>query len=426
MAASKVFSIAIRVGIRIDFRVGPALANAAPKGNMGWTDGGLPVLLDEIAEERAMLDLKAFRQDLHQHPETGFDLHRTATRIADALEAAGLEVARGIGGTGIVATLRRGPRNDAVGFRADMDALPIQEANEFEHRSGTDGKFHGCGHDGHTTMLLGAALELAQDEDLDRTVHFIFQPDEENGLGAKAMIADGLFDRFPMTSVFGMHNMPGMEVGQFATQAGPFCAFEDNFEIRIKGRGGHASMPEIGVDPIVTGAAIVSQLQTIVSRAVSAKSHAVVSVTEFVTDGARNILASNVVLRGDCRGFSADVSERIRDRMSEIVQGVCAAQGATGELDYATSFKPLINDAGATDKAVAAAALAGTMNAQFGRVGFSEDFAAFTDHCPGSFILSGNGLTGSGAMPLHNPGYDFNDDSIAPGVAYWVALAKRP
>ena len=369
------------------------------------------------------IDLVAFRRDLHRHPETAFDLHRTAGRVAEVLAAAGLDVTQGVGRTGVVATLARGGNESAIGLRADMDALPITEANTFEHRSTVDGKFHGCGHDGHTTMLLGAALELAGDADFNRTVHFVFQPDEENGRGAAAMIADGLFERFPMRAIYGMHNMPGMELGQFATHAGPFCAFEDNFEIRITGKGGHASMPQLGIDALVIGAAIVMQLQTIVSRAVSAGDHAVVSVTGFRTDGARNVLPGNVTLSGDCRGFSAAVSTRIEVRLREIAQGVAAAQGATAEVDYSTSFRPLVNEPASTEKAVAAAGSAGSVDDAYGRVGFSEDFTAFLAHRPGAFILMGNGTKGRHAMPLHNPGYDFNDAAIETGVAYWKALA---
>ncbi|CUH48944.1 M20 aminoacylase family protein [Ruegeria atlantica] len=372
-----------------------------------------------------MLDLVAFRRDLHAHPETGFDLDRTSDLIATELERAGLEVTRGVGRTGIVATLRRGPDETAIGFRADMDALPIHEATNSPYRSGTEGKFHGCGHDGHSTMLLGAALELSADPSFDRTIHFIFQPDEENGNGAAAMIADGLFERFPMAAIFGLHNMPGMELGRFATQRGSFCAFEDNFEIRVQGQGGHASMPEKGVDPIVTGAAIVQQLQSIVSRSVPASEHAVVSVTEFLTDGARNILPSNVTLRGDCRGFSRDVSENIERRMRAIVAGVCAAQGAEAEVDYSTSFRPLVNDARATDMIAGAARDVGSVDADYGRVGFSEDFAEFLAHRPGAFILMGNGVEGNNSMPLHNPSYDFNDEAIRHGIAFWTSTAQR-
>ncbi|MCP5073301.1 MAG: amidohydrolase [Rhodobacteraceae bacterium] len=371
------------------------------------------------------LDLTAFRQDLHRHPETAFDLTRTAGKVAEVLTAAGLEVSRGVGQSGVVATLRQGSDNDAIGLRADMDALPITEANTFDHRSTIDGQFHGCGHDGHTTMLIGAALELAADPDFDRTVHFVFQPDEENGCGAKAMIADGLFERFPMQAIYGMHNMPGMAVGQFATQSGAFCAFEDNFEIRVTGKGGHASMPEVGVDPLIAASAIVMQLQSIVSRSVSAKDHAVVSVTEFVTDGARNILPSNVTLLGDCRGFSAEVSARIETRMRAIAEGVATSQGAAAEVDYSTSFRPLINDPNCSKLAAEAAQTVGAVNDSYGRVGFSEDFAEFLHHRPGAFILMGNGTDGSHAMPLHNPGYDFNDDAMADGIAYWKALATQ-
>lgn len=373
-----------------------------------------------------MLDLISFRHDLHRHPETGFDLERTSQRIAEVLEGAGLEVARGVGRSGIVATLRRGPDETAIGLRADMDGLPIQEANDLPYRSLIEGTFHGCGHDGHSTMLLGAALKLASDADLKRTVHFIFQPDEENGNGAAAMIADGLFERFPMAAIFGLHNLPGMPLGHFATQAGPFCAFEDNFEITVEGRGGHASMPEKGVDPLVAGAAMVLQLQSIVSRNVPPSDHAVVSITEFLTDGARNILPSNVTLRGDCRGFSQEVSQIIESRMRAIVEGVSAAHGTGAEVAYSTSFRPLVNDARATEVITQAAGAVGSVDAQYGRVGFSEDFAEFLAHRPGAFILMGNGETGSHAMPLHNPSYDFNDDAIAHGIDFWTRLAHQP
>ncbi|MFV1590961.1 amidohydrolase [Phaeobacter sp. JH20_36] len=370
------------------------------------------------------LDLVAFRRDLHMHPETGFDLNRTSDAIAKVLETAGLQVTRGIGGTGVVATLRRGGDTTGVALRADMDALPIEEATNLSYRSRTPGRFHGCGHDGHSTMLLGAALRLAADPTFDRTVHFLFQPDEENGTGAAAMIADGLFDRFDISRIYGLHNMPGLPIGQFATQAGPFCAFEDNFEIRITGRGGHASMPEKAIDPIVTGAAIVTQLQTITSRSVSALDHCVVSVTDFETDGARNILASNVVISGDCRGFEADVSARIEERMRAIANGISMAHGAVCEVDYSTSFQPLVNEPEATARAVAAAGRVGSVDPAYGRVGFSEDFAAFLQHRPGAFVLMGNGTEGPHAMPLHNPGYDFNDDAIDGGVSYWCDLAR--
>ncbi len=369
------------------------------------------------------LELSAFRRDLHKHPETGFDLHRTSGKIAEILESGGLRVERGIGGCGLVASLGRGPDDSAIGLRADMDALPITEKNSFPHKSESAGKFHGCGHDGHSAMLVGAALELAREERLARTVHFIFQPDEENGRGAAAMIADGLFERFPMQEIYGLHNLPGLPAGEFAIKAGPFCAFEDNFEITIEGRGGHSSMPERGIDPVVVAAAVALQLQGIVSRSVAAADRAVVSITDIRTDGARNIIPDKVVLSGDCRGFEPRISQRIRERITEIVQGVCAAHGARGEVDYSTSFQPLVNDAQCAHTIASAAATVGPVDRDYGPVTFSEDFAEFLRHCPGAFILLGNGVEGAQAMPLHNPGYDFNDVIIPSGVELWKALA---
>lgn len=370
-----------------------------------------------------MTDLAAFRRDLHAHPETAFNVTRTAGRIAEVLEAAGLSVTRGIGGSGLVATLDRGDSDSAIGLRADMDALPIDEAGTPPWRSTVPGRFHGCGHDGHATMLLGAALRLAEDRTLRRRVHFIFQPDEENGRGAQAMIDDGLFARFPMRAIFGLHNMPGLPVGSFATQAGPFCSFEDNFEITITGRGGHASMPERAIDPIVTASAIVLQLQTIVARSLPPQDHAVVSVTGFETDGARNVLPGKAVLNGDCRGFRPEVSARIAARMEDIAQGIASAQGATATVTYANAFAPVVNDAAATEEALKAAEQVGETDRAPGRMGFSEDFSAYLAHRPGAFMLMGNGTDGAHAAPLHNPHYDFNDDAIGPGVAYWCALA---
>jgi hippurate hydrolase len=370
-----------------------------------------------------MIDLIKLRHDLHRDPEIGLHLPRTAQTLAQILDDAGLQITRNIGGSGFVATLNGSNGKPSIALRADMDALPIQEANDGPYKSKTDGLFHGCGHDGHSTMLLGAALQLATRSDLDRTVHFLFQADEETGHGAQAMIDDGLFDRFDIEHVFGLHNMPNMELGQFATQTGPFCAFEDNFDIHITGVGGHASMPEAGIDPIVIGSQIVGQLQTIPSRSVSAKDHAVVSVTEFITDGARNILATNVHLMGDCRGFTDAVSSQIQTRMRTIAEGCAQAFGTKASVEYSTSFRPLVNDEAVTKLAVAAAANVGKVNAEYGRVGFSEDFAAFLQHRPGNFVLMGNGTMGANAWPLHNPQYDFNDDAIAIGIKYWETLA---
>jgi len=376
-------------------------------------------------------ELASLRRHLHQHPETAFDVDATAGLVAERLAAAGLDVTRGVGGSGVVATLQRGSSTRSIGLRADLDALPIQEANAFEHRSQAPGAFHGCGHDGHTTMLLGAALDLAADTgpdgaDIDGTVHFVFQPDEENGRGAQAMIDDGLLGRFPMDAVYGMHNLPGLPVGRFATRPGPFTAYEERFEIEIHGRGGHASAPERTIDPLVAGAQVVIALQSIVARAIAPQDHGVVSVTELVTDGAPNIIPTTVTIRGDVRGYEEHVSAAIRTRMGAIVEGTAAAHGATATLRYDRAFEPTVNTAAEVE--VAARAVGGVAGAEIDTdhapMGFSEDFAQLLQHRPGCFVLIGNGSEGSHGATLHNPHYDFNDDALPFGVAYWTALVR--
>ena len=371
--------------------------------------------------------LAALRRELHRTPETGFEVHATANALADRLRDAGLEVTTGVGGSGVVATLHRGENGHAIGLRADMDALPITEANEFPHRSAIEGRFHGCGHDGHSTMLLGAALELAAAADFDGTVHFIFQPDEENGRGARAMIDDGLFERFPMDAIFGLHNLPGLPVGDFATREGPFTAFEEIFAIRVEGRGGHASTPERAIDPLVVGSEILLALQTIVSRSLAPTDHGVVSATEFVSDGARNILPSTVTIRGDVRGYADEVSDTIERRMRELVQGIAAAHGARARLEYEREFEPTVNTSAETAAAARAVARVdgASIDCPCGRMGFSEDFARFLRHRPGCFMLMGNGTHGSHAAPLHNPHYDFNDAALPYGIEYWKALVME-
>ena len=369
-----------------------------------------------------------WRHDLHAHPELGFDVHRTAGLVSALLRDFGVEVHEGVGGTGVVGVLQSGTSKRAIGLRADMDALPIQEANDLPYRSTRDGQFHGCGHDGHTAMLLGAAQTLAQHGGFDGTVYFIFQPSEEDGLGALAMIDDGLFERFPMDAVYGMHNLPGIAAGHFAVRSGPMTTSEDIFEIRIKGSGGHASMPEKTVDPILVGAEIVQGLQSIASRSVSPREWCVVSVTEFITDGARNIIPSNVVIRGDCRALSIETQERIESRMRQIVAGVCAAHGAEAEVDYRNDFVPTINTPRETQLVIdAAMEISGSVgvNPDCPTCGFSEDFAQMLRHRPGSFVLIGNGDTGPCATTLHNPHYDLNDDILDRGKDYWVALVRR-
>jgi hippurate hydrolase len=370
--------------------------------------------------------LRELRHALHRAPELGFEVSETAAELARRLGDAGLDVTTGVGGPGVVATLRNGSGKGAIGLRADMDALPITEANTFDHRSTVDGRFHGCGHDGHSSMLLGAAESLAGTGDFDGTVHFVFQPDEENGRGAQAMIDDGLFERFPMDAIFGLHNLPGLPVGHFATRCGPFTAFEEIFEIVIEGRGGHASAPEHAVDALVTGAEVVLALQTIVSRSLAPGDHGVVSATEFVTDGARNVLPGRTTIRGDVRGYRDAVSATISRRMQEIVDGVAAAHGAAARLDYVREFEPSVNTAAEVDQAgrAAQAVDGATVDLAHPPMGFSEDFARFLRHRPGCFMLLGNGTEGAHAAALHSPGYDFNDEALPYGVAYWCSLVR--
>ena len=369
-------------------------------------------------------DLTALRRQLHRRPETRFEVADTAALVAERLKDAGLEVTAGVGGNGVVGTLRRGTSDHSLGLRADLDALPIAERGDAPHASEIDGAHHGCGHDGHITMLLGAAQTLARAESFDGTVHFIFQPAEETGRGAQAMIDDGLFDRFPMDAVFGLHNLPGLPVGHLATKEGVFTAFEDVFTIDVEGSGGHASAPERTLDPIVAGAEMVLAMQTIVSRAVAPADHAVVSVTEFVTDGARNVIPGQVTIRGDTRGFDDRVSTMIRTRMDQIAEGVAVAHGVSSEVWYQREFAPVVNTAAETAVAVRAAEQTDGMTVDVAahRMGFSEDFAQFLAHRPGCFVVLGNGTDGAPGRSLHHPSYDFNDAAIPFGVDYWCSL----
>lgn len=373
-----------------------------------------------------MAELVALRHQLHRRPETRFDVAGTAGLVAARLDAAGWDVTTGVGGSGVVATLRRGTAQRSIGLRADLDALPITERGDATHASEIDGAHHGCGHDGHLTILVGAAQALARDEDLDGTVRCIFQPAEETGRGAQAMIDDGLFERFPMDAVFGLHNLPGLPVGHLATRSGAFTAFEDVFTIDIEGSGGHASAPERTIDPLVTGAEVVLALQTIVSRALPPADHAVVSVTEFVTDGARNVIPGQVRIRGDTRGYADRVSATIRTRMEQLLHGVAAAHGATAHLAYQRDFAPVVNTPAETALAARAAAQVEgmTVDAAADRMGFSEDFARYLAHRPGCFVVLGNGTDGAHGRSLHHPSYDFNDAAIPFGVEYWCALAR--
>ena len=374
-------------------------------------------------------EMCTWRRSIHRQPELAFDTWSTAALVAALLRSFGVdEVHTDIGQSGVVGVLRRGESSRGVGLRADMDALPIQEAGDRDHRSEIDGVFHGCGHDGHTAMLLGAAQVLSTSQSFDGTVYLVFQPNEENGRGAQAMIDDGLLDRFPMSAMYGLHNRPGLAVGRFATRRGPMMSSEDLFEIRIDGRGGHASTPERHVDPVVVAAEVVLALQSIVSRSIPATQTAVVSVTEILTDGARNIVPSMVTVKGDCRAFSTAVQETIERRMRQIVDGICAAHGASGTVLYDHEFVPVVNTIDEWRLATAsAAAVVGASNVDddCGLVTASEDFARFLQHIPGCFMEIGNGIDGECGSSLHNPRYDFNDDALQIGADYWVSLVER-
>ncbi|BET13091.1 M20 aminoacylase family protein [Pandoraea sputorum] len=374
--------------------------------------------------------LTGWRHAFHRQPETGFEEVGTSQTVATILESLGLDVHRNIGGTGIVANLRVGDGKGAIGIRADMDALMIDEkAPGRDYASQVPGKMHACGHDGHMSMVLGAAKLLAESRDFNGTIRFIFQPAEEHGRGAKAMIADGLLERFPIDAIYGIHNMPGIPTGRVATRVGGIMASEDNFVIRIRGKGTHAARPHMGVDPLVIGAQIVVALQTVVSRSVDPGLSAVVSCTEFITDGIRNAIPTNVEIRGDTRSYTPDVQQLLEARMRDICMGACAMHGAHCEFEYTHEFAPTMNWAENTALAVRAArtvAGEGMVDAEIAPVMASEDFGVFLQHVPGNFAFIGNGSGDEpGAIPLHNACYDFNDAILPLGARYFAQIVRE-
>ncbi|WP_379062340.1 M20 aminoacylase family protein [Mesorhizobium sp. UC22_110] len=378
--------------------------------------------------ETALLEreMTAWRRDLHAHPEFGFEEKRTAAFVAAKLREFGLDdVTEGVGGTGVVGTLRRGSSNRAIALRADMDALRITEQGSADYRSQNQGVMHACGHDGHTTMLLGAARRLAEEGGFDGTVRFIFQPAEEWGRGALAMLDDGLMSRFPFGEIYGLHNMPGLPVGHFETRVGSFMSAEDNFEIVLKGVGGHAARPHWGNEVLVAACALVTNLQTIVSRRLSPTDIGVVSVTELITDGTRNALPGLARILGDARSFRPEVSAEIERQMRIIAEGTALAHNVGAEIIYTREFVPLVNDAALVEEAFAAAATvfkpAAIATAKEPMTG-SEDFARFLDHVPGCFVFVGNG---ENSAPLHNPTFDFNDAALLHGTGFHVAITRR-
>ncbi len=385
---------------------------------------------------KAIDDFKAeminWRRDLHAHPELGFEEHRTAARVAELLHSFGIEVHENIGKTGVVGVLERGDpaKNNtaSIALRADMDALPLSETGTPPYRSTNDGVMHACGHDGHTTMLLGAAKYLASAGNFNGRVIFIFQPNEEHGEGAPAMIADGLFDRFSADAIYAMHNMPGMPAGHFATRAGAMTASESLFEITINAKGGHAALPHMGVDAIMVGSELVTALQSIVSRKLDPAQNGVVSVTEFITDGKRNVLPGKAILRGDARALTPATNQAIETNMRRIAAGIAMAHDIEITVTYDTIFPALPNDPKAAAMASAAAieiAGADAVNGDCDPKLFSEDFAHMARAVPGCFMLIGNGVDGGNGRPLHSTDYDFNDEILVQGASYISALIER-
>jgi amidohydrolase len=372
-------------------------------------------------------ELTSWRRDIHAHPELGFEETRTADLVAERLERFGIEVTRGVGKTGVVGRLRVGNSPRAIGLRADMDCLPILEANDFAHRSRHTGKMHACGHDGHTTMLLGAAKYLAATRNFDGTVHFIFQPAEEGLGGADAMLKDGLFERFPCDVIFGMHNRPGLALGKFQIRPGAMMAGGGYFDIKVTGVGAHGARPESGVDPVIAAAQIAAALQTIVSRNVRPLDTAVVSVTRLRGGDAYNVIPETATLGGTMRCFSDATMKLIENRMRGIAEGVAAGFGARAELDFRLLFPPLVNHADETQFiADCAAELVGeaNVNRNSNPLMASEDFAIMLNAVPGAYIQIGNG-EGEGACEVHNPGYDFNDGALPFGASLFARLVEK-
>jgi hippurate hydrolase len=389
-------------------------------------------LIDRVVQFRA--EIQAIRRDLHAHPELRYEEHRTADIVAGKLTEWGIEVHRGLGGTGVVGVIRNGTSRKSIGLRADMDALPITETNAFAHRSTHPGKMHACGHDGHTAMLLAAARYLAEVKPFDGTVVLIFQPAEEGGAGAQRMIDDGLFERFPCDAVFGMHNWPSLPVGQFGLRTGGFMASSNEFEIVVRGKGAHAGLPYLGIDPVPVAAQIVLALQLIVSRVKKPVDPAVVSVTMVSAGEAINVIPDTATLRGTVRTFSDEMTTLIEREMTRIAQLTAEAHGASAHVTFKWNYPPTINHAAETEFA------AGVLDDIVGATNVvrnheqtmgAEDFSFLLKARPGCYVFIGNGdgshrAAGHGLGPcmLHNPTFDFNDDLIPLGATYWVRLTE--
>ncbi|MFZ6746383.1 M20 aminoacylase family protein [Undibacterium sp. JH2W] len=389
-------------------------------------------LIDPIVQFQA--EIQQIRRDIHAHPELCFEEHRTSEVVAQKLEAWGIPIIRGLAGTGIVGVLKNGSSERAIGLRADMDALPMQEINTFAHTSKHDGKMHACGHDGHTAMLLGAAHYLSKYKEFDGTVYLIFQPAEEGGGGARRMIEDGMFEKYPMDAVFGMHNWPGVAVGSFGVTPGPMMASSNEFEVIVRGKGAHAAQPHKGIDPIMVAIQMAQSWQTIVSRNASPLESAVLSVTQIHSGSATNVIPDEATLIGTVRAFSTEMIDLIEKRMRTIAEHTAAAFDAQVDFHFKRNYPPLINHAKET--AFAAEVMRSVVGAdkvddQVEPTMGAEDFSFMLQAKPGCYAFLGNGDGdhrdmghGLGPCNLHNPSYDFNDDLLPIGATYWVRLAE--
>jgi hippurate hydrolase len=377
--------------------------------------------------------IRALRRDIHAHPELCFAEERTADLVSEKLAEWGIAVQRGLGKTGVVGTIKAGISERSIGLRADMDALPIMEANGFAHASVHPGKMHACGHDGHTAMLLAAAKYLAKNRNFDGTVHLIFQPAEEGGGGADAMIRDGLFELFPMQSVYGMHNWPGLAAGQFAVSAGPVMAAFDTFKIIIRGKGCHAALPHLGLDPVPVAAQMILAFQTILTRSANPLDSGVLSVTTVHIGETDNVIADNCELTGTLRAFSTEMMALMQKRMQTIAEHTCLAYGMHCEIEFFKGYPPTVNHAESVclSRKVMAEIVGDQQVQEQQPVMGAEDFAFMLQRIPGSYCFIGNGMgehrhAGHGAGPcmLHNASYDFNDEILALGATYWVKLVE--
>jgi hippurate hydrolase len=373
-------------------------------------------------------EMTRWRRDLHAHPELGFEENRTAAFVADKLESWGLEVCRGMAGTGVVGSLRgRAAGKRVIGLRADMDALPLLELNRFEHASKRPGKMHACGHDGHTTMLLGAARYLAEDRNFSGTVHFIFQPAEEGRGGARRMVEEGLFAKFPCEAVYGLHNWPGLPLGHLGMRAGSIMSSMDKVTITVAGKGGHGALPHMTIDPVVISAHIVTALQTLVSRSTSPLSAAVVSITCIHGGEAHNVIPETVNMVGTVRSFSPSVRDALESGIKRIASGVAQSLGATATIDYERLAPAVVNSPAHVE--IAARAAAGVVGAARVAIDMepvmgSEDFAFMLEAKPGAYVFLGQAGSANPCM-IHNPHYDFDDRLLPIGTSYWVSLVEQ-